>query len=206
MSDDDLSYDDDDLMDAAEADALAAMTAQAKPVQAVQPGADPLLQAVQLISAHVKAQDEQQQQRHEALAKLNAEPNKPLLPDGIGMNLDDIRLMLAHVHDMRPPEKDDPLLMVVSILNAHLAELDKLHQRQSAAMTKLMAEQTANYVQGVQETADNLAKSLQSASLEGLQSLLQRVDRMKMALWWAAAIISLSALLNVAIFVLRGLK
>ncbi len=50
------------------------------------------------------------------------------LPDDIGLDMEAVRSLLASKHGMAVP-KDDPMLMLVTILNAHLAEMEKLHSR-----------------------------------------------------------------------------
>ena len=47
--------------------------------------------------------------------------SEPCLPDGIGLTVDDVRVLLAQTNNTSLPV-DDPLLMVVTILNAFLNE------------------------------------------------------------------------------------
>lgn len=58
-------------------------------------------------------------------AKLEA---KNALPDDAALSLEQVRALLAKTHET-VVDKDDPILMVVTILNVHLAELEKLHAR-----------------------------------------------------------------------------
>ena len=92
----------------------------------------------------------------------NAGAVSPALPDGIGLTLDDVRALLAKEHETIVP-KDDPMLMIVTLLNAYLGEVDKLHARHGKALAALMAGKTDAYV-------------------------------------------AVSALVNVAVFVLRGVR
>ena len=68
----------------------------------------------------------------------NAGAVSPALPDGIGLTLDDVRALLAKEHETIVP-KDDPMLMIVTLLNAYLGEVDKLHARHGKALAALMA-------------------------------------------------------------------
>ena len=63
----------------------------------------------------------------------NAGAVSPALPDGIGLTLDDVRALLAKEHETIVP-KDDPMLMIVTLLNAYLGEVDKLHARHGKAL------------------------------------------------------------------------
>ena len=78
----------------------------------------------------------------------NAGAVSPALPDGIGLTLDDVRALLAKEHETIVP-KDDPMLMIVTLLNAYLGEVDKLHARHGKALAALMAGKTDAYVKGV---------------------------------------------------------
>ena len=60
------------------------------------------------------------------------EPKKPepepILPDGIGFTLEQAKALLAKEHKMILAN-DEPVLMGVTICNAYLAEVEKLHAR-----------------------------------------------------------------------------
>lgn len=48
-----------------------------------------------------------------------------LLPDGFGMSLDEVRALILNKYDIKV-DKDDPILLIVPILNACLHEQKKL--------------------------------------------------------------------------------
>jgi len=139
-------------------------------------------------------------------AKLEEEN---LLPDGIGMSLEQVRALLAHTHEA-VIHKGDSILMVVTILNAHLAELEKLQARHEKGLTRIMAEKTDAYISGVKKGVAQLTDSLSSASVEGIRKVFDdhaaRLQAFKNSTAWLAAIVGVSALLNVAVFVLGGLR
>ncbi|MDR3176656.1 MAG: hypothetical protein LBU06_09020 [Desulfovibrio sp.] len=126
-----------------------------------------------------------------------------------GMNLEDVRALLANMHNTSIPE-NDPLLMIVTILNAYLGEVQKLHARHEQGLSRLMAEKTDTYVSGVKVAVEQLSASLSSASVEGVRKVFEAhaatLNSFRYAVYWAAAIVSASALVNVAVFVLRGLR
>ena len=72
-----------------------------------------------------------------------------------------------------------------------------------------MAEKTTAYITGVNSAVEKLSTSLSPASIEGIREIFDnhaaKFNALKYAVIWAAAIISVSALLNVTAFVLRGL-
>ena len=139
-------------------------------------------------------------------AKLEEEN---LLPDGIGMPLEQVRALLAHTHET-VLDKADPILMVTTMLNAHLREVEKLQEKHQEGLGKFMADKTDAYVSGVREGIAQLTDSLSSASVEGIRKVFDehaaRLQAFKNSTAWLAAIVGVSALLNVAVFVLGGLR
>jgi hypothetical protein len=131
-----------------------------------------------------------------------------LLPDGIGLNLEQAKALITH-HCGIKLGNDDPALMGITICNAYLGEIQKLHNRHKEGLALLMAEKTTAYITGVNSAVEQLAASLSSASVEGIRKVFDdhaaKLNAFRQAVIWAAAIISVSALLNVTVFVLRGL-
>lgn len=131
------------------------------------------------------------------------------LPNGIGLSLEQVRALLAKTHET-VVDKSDPILMVVTILNAHLAEVEKLQARHKEGLGRLMADKTDAYVSGVTAAVGQLTDSLSSASVKGIRNVFDdhaaRLQTFKNNTTWLAAIVAVSALLNVAVFVLGGLR
>ena len=73
-----------------------------------------------------------------------------------------------------------------------------------------MADKTDAYVSGVQAAVGQFTDSLSSASVEGVRKVFDdhaaRLQSFKNSTTWLAAIVAVSALLNVAVFVLGGLR
>ena len=143
--------------------------------------------------------------------EIPAVPPKPedAVPDGIGLTLEQVQGLLAQTHK-KVVDYHDPILMVVTMLNAHLAEVEKLHTRHKEGLGRLMADKTDAYVSGVQAAVGQLTDSLSSASVEGVRKVFDdhaaRLQSFKNSTTWLAAIVAVSALLNVAVFVLGGLR
>ena len=131
------------------------------------------------------------------------------LPNGIGLSLEQIRALLAKTHET-VVDKSDPILMVVTILNAHLTEVEKLQVRHKEGLGRLMADKTDAYVSGVTAAVGQLTDSLSSASVQGIRKVFDdhaaKLHTFKNNTTWLAAIVAVSALLNVAVFVLGGLR
>ena len=131
------------------------------------------------------------------------------LPDGIGLTMEQVQKLLAKVHKT-VVDDHDPILMIVTILNAHLGEVEKLQARHKEVLGRLMAEKTDSYVSGVAAAVSQLTDSLSSASVEGIRKVFDdhaaRLQSFKNCTVWLAAIVTVSALLNVAVFVLGGLR
>ncbi|MDR2744392.1 MAG: hypothetical protein LBB66_04230 [Desulfovibrio sp.] len=128
---------------------------------------------------------------------------------GVGLSLEQIRSVLASVHETVVP-KDDAILMIATMLNAYLTEVEKLQARHREGLTRLMAEKTDAYVSGVQAAVDQLSGSLSSASVEGIRKVFEehaaRLNTFKSNVHLAALIVGLSALLNVAVFILKAVR
>lgn len=143
--------------------------------------------------------------------EIPAVPPKPedAVPDGIGLTLEQVQGLLAQTHK-KVVDYHDPILMVVTMLNAHLTEVEKLHTRHKEGLGRLMADKTDAYVSGVQAAVGHLTDSLSSASVEGIRRVFDdhaaRLQSFKNSTIWLAAIVAVSALLNVAVFVLGGLR
>jgi hypothetical protein len=131
-----------------------------------------------------------------------------LLPDGIGLTLDQAKALIAH-HSKIALGNDEPALMGITICNAYLGEIQKLHIRHKEGLAQLMTDKTSAYVAGVNSAVEQLSASLSSASVEGIRKVFDdhaaRLNAFRQAVILAAAIVSVSALLNVTVFVLRGL-
>lgn len=126
---------------------------------------------------------------------------------GVGLTLEQIRSVVAKAHDTMLP-KDDATLMVATILNAYLTEVDRLHARHEKGLTRLMAEKTDEYVSGVQAAVNQLSTSLSSASVEGIRKVFDdhaaTLKTFKSNVFLAAIIVGMSALLNVTVFILKA--
>ena len=126
---------------------------------------------------------------------------------GVGLTLEQIRSVVSKAHDVMLP-KDDATLMIATILNAYLTEVDKLQARHEKGLTRLMAEKTDAYVSGVQAAVNQLSTSLSSASVEGIRKVFDdhatRLSTFKSNVYLAAVIVGMSALLNVAVFILKA--
>lgn len=119
-------------------------------------------------------------------------------PTGFGMSTEQAAVLLRSAHQTRNIEPDDPILMVVTLFNAYLAETDKLVDRHNTALTKILSARVDDYVKGVQQVSKELTPALSSAALMGIQSAYKEF---RISHIWLTAIIGVSALINVAAFV-----
>lgn len=131
------------------------------------------------------------------------------LPDGLGLSVEDVRALLAKKHDLAVP-KDDPLLMMVTILNAFLGAQSQLQKKHEKALSAFMGEQTTAYVQGVEKSVADLTDTLSHMTSKGIQEAASgfaaSLAGFRTSLFLCTAIIGLSALLNVAVFVLQAVR
>jgi hypothetical protein len=144
-----------------------------------------------------------------APAEQATTPKEPILPDGIGLSLEQAKALLAKHHSVALAE-DEPALMGITLCNAYLAEMEKLYARHEKGLTRLMAEKTDEYVSGVQTAVNQLSTSLSSASVEGIRKVFDdhaaTLKTFKSNVYLAAVIVGMSALLNVAVFILKAAR
>ena len=91
------------------------------------------------------------------------------LSDGIGLSYADIAEELAR-KSKTIVAQDDPIMMMVPLCNAFLAEESKLMERHKTALAQVMADKTDSFVQSVQQTVDELGKTLASEAVQSLQA------------------------------------
>lgn len=130
----------------------------------------------------------------------------PEMPDGRGLKYEEVQALL-HAKHKTSVGTNDPILMLVTILNVYLGELENSHNRHDAAMAKIIAAKTAEYISGVRQTTDTLTKTLSDASVEGIRKTFDdqagRLKAFENSLFWCSALISLSALINAALYILK---
>lgn len=138
-----------------------------------------------------------------------APAKEPVLPDGIGLTLEQAKMLISQKSGI-VLGNDEPALMGITICNAYLVEVQKLHARHENGLSRLMAEKTGEYMAGVNTAVEQLSTSLSSASAEGIRKIFEdhaaTLNAFRHAVMWAAAIVSASALVNVAVFVLKGIR
>ncbi len=134
---------------------------------------------------------------------------EPCLPDGLGLSVEDVRALLAKKHNLAVPV-DDPMLMMVTIQNAFLGAQTQLQKRHEKALAAFMGEQTATYMSGVEKSVSELRKTLSDVTINGIRDAASdfaaTLSGFKTTLYLCTAIIGLSALLNVAVFILKAVQ
>ncbi|TKB23157.1 hypothetical protein FCL47_23680 [Desulfopila sp. IMCC35006] len=132
--------------------------------------------------------------------------NMPQLPDGIGLSLDEVRSLLASKNSITV-SPDDPILMMVTLLNAFLTEEEKLLDRHRKALTSILTDKTDTYIKAVEQTTVNLSESISALSGTEIKKIFNEnsgmMNSFRSNMVWLAAIVGISALVNVAVFVLR---
>ena len=121
--------------------------------------------------------------------------------------MEDVRALLAQKHNLAVPV-DDPMLMMVTIQNAFLGAQAQLQKKHEKALAAFMGEQTTSYVKGVEKSVSELCDTLSGVTIKGIQGAASdfaaSLSGFKATLYLCTAIMAISALLNVAVFVLRA--
>jgi len=126
----------------------------------------------------------------------------PQLPDGIGLDFEDVRMMLSKKHGIMLG-REEPIMMMVTLCNVLLGELEKVHKNHNEAVTKIMSDQSAKYIVGVKATTDALSKTLAENSVEAIRNIFQSqaaaLNTNKINARWCAAVVGVSALANIVV-------
>lgn len=97
----------------------------------------------------------------------DAPPDMPVLPEGIGLSLDEVRDLIEQRNHVRV-DVDDPILVALTIANAHLTAVERLHQRHSKALTELMSRETATHTEAVAKNVEALSRQLSGVTVENI--------------------------------------
>lgn len=98
----------------------------------------------------------------------DAPPIMPVLPEGIGMSFDEVRKLIQEKNEIKNVHKDDPIFVALTIANAHLAAVERLHQRHSKALTELMSRETATHTEAVAKNVAALSEKLSGVTVENI--------------------------------------
>lgn len=132
---------------------------------------------------------------------------QPVLPDGIGLSVEEVREMLHRKHNTSIPV-DDPMLMLVTVCNAFLTEQAKLQQAHQKALTAFMGEQTSGYAASMEKSMGELGRMLSDVTIDGIRKasadFSANMASHRSALYLCTAINAVSALLIVSVFVIRA--
>lgn len=97
----------------------------------------------------------------------DAPPIMPVLPEGVGLSLDEVRALIEQRNHVRV-EADDPILVALTIANAHLTAVEKLHQLHRKALTELMSRETATHTEAVAKNVAALSEKLSGVTVENI--------------------------------------
>ncbi|EHJ48801.1 hypothetical protein DFW101_2797 [Solidesulfovibrio carbinoliphilus subsp. oakridgensis] len=125
------------------------------------------------------------------------------MPDGIGLSIEQVRTLLIQKHKTTMSD-DDPMLMLVTINNAFLGDYDKLLGRHNKALTAYFESQAQKLLEAARQASEVASgvEIVQEACQKHANALHVSQSNQK----WLSAIVVVSALLNVAVFVLGSLR
>ena len=87
------------------------------------------------------------------------------IPDGIGLSLDEVRALLAKKHETIVAQ-DDPVLLLVTLLNAYVHEFEKLLDKHNKATVKVMGSATKDTIKALEDEARCFAMDFKDKSIE----------------------------------------
>ena len=174
---------------------------------------NPILLVASICNAFLGEIRKLHQKQNEALSKVIASRTKdyvdavkettktldPELPDGIGTKLEDMAVLLSMKHGTTVT-LDDPVLMVVSICNSFLGDVQNLNNKHNEALGKIIASRTQEYVAAVKATTESFSQTISTASVEGIRQIFtEHAAALHSSNWnarWCALIMAAGALAN----------
>ena len=143
-------------------------------------------------------------------------PAMPQLPDGIGLSLDQVANLLAE-KNKTIVSLDDPILMTVTVLNAFVAEENRMMKRHKEAITQVLASRTDKFVQAVAKAAGEVSETFSGQAVTAMKEAVAEQGKAFAALeqslashranirWWTI-IAMVSAVVNVGVFVFQAVS
>jgi hypothetical protein len=124
----------------------------------------------------------------------------PGIPDGVGLSIETVRNLLMQKHQTTMSQ-DDPMLMMVTLTNAFLGEYDRLLKQHNTSLTSYLESASVQHLETIRQASDAITQSMSAASIGTIGKMLMAHRN---HLNWTTAIIAISAMVNVAVFVLKG--
>ena len=143
-------------------------------------------------------------QHDELIGATEVKAAQPVLADeGLGLSLEEARQLLHDKHGLTVGV-DDPMLMMVTLNNAFLSEMEKLLGRHRQKLAELMGAETGGLTRNLKEFQEHVdrvnAEGFTKAAGDTLRDSLESLTRVKQDMFWLAGLIFISALCNAAIF------
>lgn len=120
--------------------------------------------------------------------------------NSIGMSIEELQALFAKENETIV-SKDDPLLLIVTILNAFIQKNKIIQDSYLETVNKIHKEQINDFSNELEAKLETLLQSLQNIKLS--QEKTQDLSQFRTTLLITTAIIALSALINVAIYILK---
>lgn len=102
---------------------------------------------------------------------------------------------------------NDPVMMLVTLMNAQLAELGKPRTRHNGALTRVLSERTADHIAQARKACDSLGEALRQSSVEAIRQIFcehsSALPHFRINLWWAVAVIMAGVLGNLLLLAAR---
>lgn len=107
-------------------------------------------------------------------------PDESTSMDGVGMSLEAVRALLAERNKM-VVDLDDPILGVVTINNAFLAQMDALLVRHQLALKATMKDATEANIKAVKAEGNRFAENFKQAAIESTIAKVTEHQKMMQA-------------------------
>jgi hypothetical protein len=133
-------------------------------------------------------------------------PEKQKYPDGLGLSIDEVKALIAK-ENKTIVDDDDPVLLIVTILNAFLHENNTMNEKYQKALKNMFSEQADGYCEQMQSVTNALKETLTSLSVEALNEThtknMSKLAEFRRDISWLSALAFISALVNVIVFIIR---
>ncbi len=128
---------------------------------------------------------------------------------GIGLSIDEVRAIL-HREASMSIDKDDPLCLLVPILNAYLGVFDSFAEKHRDGFSAYLNSEGSKYLELSKQAAETLTKGVSQSSVSEIKSVFQGINKSLVTfqsnIRWLTIIVVVVSLANVLAVILNNVR
>lgn len=150
--------------------------------------------------------DNTESKQSENITGIAIDNTQPQLPENYFLTLQAIQTLIKTKCDTIIT-KDDPILMIVPILNSYIHSILRLHSAHENAVQKIIMDKTKEFITAVKETTELYNKTLSETSVQAVGGIMANHEKglqsHKTAVFIATAISVVSVLTLIVILIVK---